>query len=75
MNRAITINARWDTEANVWVATSGDVSGLVVEADDWPTMIEEVKLVLPDLLELSGEKFDNLSLTFRAEEHFEVAGA
>jgi hypothetical protein len=37
-------------------------------------MIEEVRLVLPDLLELSGERNDNLSLTFRAEEHLEVAG-
>jgi hypothetical protein len=50
-------------------------SWLVVEADTWPAMIEEVRLVLPDLLELSGERSDNLSLTFRAEEHLEVAGA
>jgi hypothetical protein len=75
MSRSITINARWDPGANVWIATSNDVAGLVVEADTWPAMIEEVRLVLPDLLELSGEKSDNLSLTFRAEEHLEVAGA
>jgi hypothetical protein len=75
MSRSITINARWDAEASVWIATSDDVTGLVVEADTWPAMIEEVRLVLPDLLEVSGEKGDNLSLTFRAEEHLEVAGA
>jgi hypothetical protein len=75
MSRLITINARWDAEASVWIATSGDVAGLVVEADTWPAMIEEVRLVLPELLELSGERGDNLSLTFRAEEHLEVAGA
>jgi Domain of unknown function (DUF1902) len=75
LSRSITIDARWDGEANVWIATSNDVPGLVVEADTWPTMIEEVRLVLPDLLELSGEPNDNLSLTFRAEEHLEVAGA
>jgi hypothetical protein len=63
MSRSITIDARWDA-----------VPGLVVEADTWPAMIEEVRLVLPDLLELSGERNDNLSLTFRAEEHLEVAG-
>ena len=74
MSRSITIDARWDSEANVWIATSSDVAGLVVEADTWPTMIEEVRLVLPDLLELSG-KNDNLSLTFRAEQHLDVAGA
>jgi len=51
------------------------VAGLVVEADTWLAMIEEVRLVLPDLPELSGERADNWSLTFRAEEHLEVAGA
>jgi len=55
MHRDITIQARWDGEANVWLATSDDVPGLVVEADTWPAMINEVQLVLPDLLELSGQ--------------------
>ncbi|MGH6674472.1 MAG: DUF1902 domain-containing protein [Xanthobacteraceae bacterium] len=75
MNRSISIEARWDPEANVWIATSSDVAGLVVEADTWPGMIEEVRLVLPELLELSGERGDNLLLTFRAEEHLQVASA
>jgi Domain of unknown function (DUF1902) len=75
MSRLITINARWDPEASVWIATSNDIAGLVVEADTWPAMIEEVRLVLPELLELSGKRGENLSLTFRAEEHLEVASA
>ena len=75
MTSDITIDARWDSEASVWIATSNDVPGLVVEADTWPAMIEEVRLVLPELLELSGQRSNRLSLTFRAEEHLEVAGA
>jgi hypothetical protein len=75
MNRDIVITARWDGEANVWLATSTDVPGLVVEAETWPAMIEEVRLVLPDLLELSGRRGDKLSLTFKAEEHLDLAGA
>ena len=59
MSRSITIDARWGAEASVWIATSNDVPGLVVEADTWPAMIEEVRLVLPDLLELSGEGTNN----------------
>ena len=74
MTRSITIDARWDGQAGVWIATSTDVAGLVVEAETWPAMIEEVRLVLPDLLELSGEGGD-LSITFRAEEHLDLAGA
>jgi hypothetical protein len=53
MTRDIAIDARWDGEGAVWIATSSDVPGLVVEADTWPAMIEEVRLILPDLLELS----------------------
>jgi hypothetical protein len=75
MTRDISINARWDGEAAVWIATSEDVPGLVVEADSWPAMIEEVRLVLPDLLELSGQAGEELSLTFKAEEHLHLAGA
>jgi hypothetical protein len=75
MSRSIMINARWDAEAGVWIATSNDVAGLVVEAGTWPAMIEEVRLILPELLEFAGGRSDNLSLTFKAEEHLEVAGA
>ena len=75
MNRSITIRARWDDEASVWIATSDDVHGLVVEADTWSAMIEEVRLILPDLLELLEESADKLSLTFIAEEHLDLAPA
>ncbi len=75
MSRDINIQARWDGEASVWIATSTDVPGLVVEADSWPGMIDEVRLVLPDLMELSGQPHQQLSLTFKAEEHLDLAGA
>ncbi len=73
MSRDITIQARWDSNSSVWVATSGDVPGLVVEADTWPGMIEEVRLVLPELMEVSGQGSETLSLTFKAEEHLDLA--
>jgi hypothetical protein len=75
MSRDIDIQARWDGDAKVWIATSRDVPGLVVEADTWSSMIEEVRLILPELLDVRGERHDDLSLTFRAEEHLDVAGA
>ena len=74
MSREINIQARWDGDASVWIATSVDVPGLVIEADTWPAMIEEVKLALPDLMELSGQGYEHLSLTFKAEEHLDLAG-
>jgi hypothetical protein len=65
MSRAITIDARWDGDAAVWLATSDNVHGLVVEAESWPMMTDEVCLVLPDLLALEGEGADDFSVTFR----------
>ncbi len=75
MSRDINIKAQWDGEAGVWIATSNEVPGLVVEADTWPGMIEEVRLILPELMGLSGHRSEKLSLTFKAEEHLDLAGA
>ena len=63
MNRDLAIQARWDDQAGVWLATSRDVPGLVVETETWPRMIEEVGLILLDLLELAGQDSGEVSLT------------
>jgi hypothetical protein len=73
MTKQIAIEARWDSEADVWIATSTDVPGLVVEAESWPRMIEEVRLVLPDLMELDGSGHESLTLTFKAEQQLDLA--
>jgi hypothetical protein len=73
MSRSITIDARWDDEAGVWLATSSDAPGLVVEARSWTLMIEEVRVGLRELLALSGRDREGLSLTFRAEETVDLA--
>jgi len=51
-SRSITVNACWDNEAGVWIATGRNVDGLVVEAGTWPDLIEEIQLVAPELLEI-----------------------
>lgn len=73
MKRAYVISAQWEGEAAVWIATSADVPGLVVEAPTWGAMIEEVRLVLPDLLDLSQDEQTDIDLTFRAESHLPLA--
>lgn len=75
MSREISIQARWDDEARVWIATSDDVPGLVIEAETWPAMIDEVRVTLPELVEVSGGSREPLSLTFKAEQHLDLAGA
>jgi len=50
--RTIIVDARWDSGAGVWIATGKNIDGLVVEASTWPTLIEEIELVAPELLEV-----------------------
>lgn len=54
MSRVIAVDAVWDPDASVWVATSGDLRGLVTEAET----IEELRGKLPgmvlDLLDETG---------------------
>ncbi|MGJ0506748.1 MAG: DUF1902 domain-containing protein [Methylocystis sp.] len=73
MKTPIQIDAQWDDAAHVWIATSNDAPGLVVEAESWQAMIDEVRAVLPDLLELNGGARSDVSLTFKAETHLALA--
>jgi hypothetical protein len=50
MNTPIKVRTLWDAEAHVWIATSDDVPGLVVEAESLRSLIKEVRLALPELL-------------------------
>lgn len=43
----------WDPEALVWVATSDDVPGLVLESGSVDALIERVRRAIPELLELN----------------------
>lgn len=44
------VNAFWDGEAEVWVATSDDVPGLATEADTIEALSQKLREVVPDLL-------------------------
>ncbi len=59
--RTITVDVRWDNEAEVWVAVGKDVDGLVVEANTWSAIVEEIKLIAPDLLEVMSTMDERLS--------------
>jgi predicted RNase H-like HicB family nuclease len=48
------IRAQWDDEAGVWVAESDDVPGLVAEADSPKALVQKLKTLIPELLELNG---------------------
>jgi predicted RNase H-like HicB family nuclease len=45
------IQADWDSEAGVWVATSEDVPGLATEADTIEGLTAKLRVIVPELLE------------------------
>lgn len=45
------VKLTWDSEASVWVATSDDVPGLVLELNSYDALIEKVKVAIPELLD------------------------
>ena len=42
----------WDNEAQVWIATSDDIPGLVLESGSFDALNEKVRYAVPELLEL-----------------------
>jgi hypothetical protein len=63
----------WDREAEVWVATSEDVPGLVLESGSFDALLERVKYAIPELTELNGQKHAAYNITFLAERNDQVA--
>lgn len=59
----------WDDEAGVWIATSNDIPGLVLESGSFDALIERVRFAVPELLELDNSNNQPLSLTFTSERH------
>lgn len=71
----VKIDAWWDDEAKVWIATSADVPGLIVETESWGAMIGEVPIVVDELLEVRGQQARPRRFTFRAEQQIDRAAA
>ena len=51
MKAEFLVTATWDDEAEVWVATSDDIPGLVTEAPNLDLLRERILAVVPELLE------------------------
>jgi len=52
--KTIRVEANWDGEAQVWVATSNDVPGLITEAETSEQLIVKLQALIPELLQANG---------------------
>jgi predicted RNase H-like HicB family nuclease len=48
------VQAFWDKDAEVWVATSEDVPGLATEASTIEVLTQKLREMIPELLELNS---------------------
>ena len=63
----------WDNEACVWIATSNDVRGLVLEDESFDELIREVHLAVPALLDLNNAPNSDITLDFIARRQERVS--
>jgi Domain of unknown function (DUF1902) len=65
------IQAFWDNEAEVWVATSEDVPGLVTEASSIENLTQKLREMIPELIVLNGVIASDYvgSITFQLTSH------
>jgi predicted RNase H-like HicB family nuclease len=48
------VEAYWDPDAGVWVATSVDIPGLATEAETIEDLTHRLRTMIPELLEANG---------------------
>ena len=64
-----TIEAIWDDEAHVWVATSDDIPGLATEAETVEALTTKLKIIIPELLECSGNPATSIPFHLHTHRH------
>jgi predicted RNase H-like HicB family nuclease len=73
------VDAFWDKDAEVWVATSENVPGLVTEASTIESLTQKLREIIPELLVLNQivpyDYVDSITfdLTSHRQELIEVA--
>ena len=68
-----TVQIDWDDDASVWIATSEDIPGLVLESGSSDALVEKVRAAVPELLNLNGQP--STSMTIRIVSSRELAMA
>ena len=64
MHYEYSINLSWDDEASVWIATSDDVYGLILEDESVDNLIHRVRLAVPELLAFEKPLVNDIFLDF-----------
>ena len=63
------ITFTWDDEAGVWIATSNDIPGLVLESGSYDALLERTRFAIPERLSLNAPELQPFYLTIKSERH------
>lgn len=64
------VAAEWDEDAKVWYVSDSDVPGLATEADTVDALIEKLRAMIPEMLELNGavaSEHDSIPFSLRTD--------
>jgi hypothetical protein len=61
----------WDEEARVWVAQNDDIP-IVLENGSLDLLMEQVRLAVPEILELNGKEYKDVYLDFTTKHRAKV---
>lgn len=74
MQNEYLVKIEYDDEAEVWIATSEDITGLVLESESLDKLIERVLDAAPELIELNNlPKCSAINFSMYRQERMAIA--
>jgi len=67
------VNFLWDNQAHVWIATSDDVPGLVLEHGSFDALLERVRMAVPELLALNAPGTGDIFIHYNTQRQERLA--
>ena len=68
-----TIDLTWDNDAKVWIATSEDIPGLVLESGSFDALLERIRFAAPEIIALNNPDRKSYVLSFVSNRHERIA--
>ena len=65
------IHLMWDDEARVWIAHNDEIP-IVLENGSLDLLMEQVRLAVPEILELNGKEHEDVYLEFTTKRRAKV---
>lgn len=61
------VNFSWDAEASVWIATSDDIPGLVLESESFDKLLDETRYAAGELIAMNCPEATAMNILFLSQ--------